>query len=305
MKAQSAKPGGFDDGYLVHPLGGIGNQLFIYAAGRALSERHNAPLFIDDSWFHNRVDRQFGIPDFNHAGSVVSGHWKPSIVGQIPLAPRILRVTGRNLQVGRTYRETNFSFDPRVLDLLPGHRLEGYFQSPKYFDEIGEKIRQEVRDLRSPSEWLQEQQLHLRNNGPWLAIHIRRGDYLLPTTRDFHGVLQLPYYARALRIMDDVLGSLPIRVFTDDPPEAQWLMNSLEREFEVISPPPESVPLESIVLMAGSAGIICANSSFSWWGAWLGDQVERPVICPRPWFNSRHVDYRDLLESEWISVGIA
>lgn len=305
MKAKSAKPGGFDDGFLVHPLGGIGNQLFIYAAGRALSERHDAPLFIDDSWFHAREDRQFGIPDFNHAGTVVSGDWKPSIVGRMPLAPRILRITGWNLQVGRTYRETNFNFDSRVLDLLPGRRLEGYFQSPKYFTEIGEEIRHEVFDLQSPSEWFLAQQDSLRARDPWLAIHIRRGDYLLPTTSAFHGVLQLPYYKRALQIMNAVMGSARILVFTDDPSEASLLMNTLECDFEIVSPPPESVPLESILLMAGSAGIICANSSFSWWGAWLGDQVGRPVICPRPWFNSRHVDYRDLLECDWMSIGSA
>jgi len=115
--------------------------------------------------------------------------------------------------------------------------------------------------------------------------------------------LDATYYDRALRIAKDLVGDLPIVVFSDDSNGTYSLPVDLQSDVHAISAPEESRPIETLNIMASSRAMITANSSFSWWGAWLGENPERPVICPRPWFTTRLIDYRDLLLPQWISIG--
>jgi hypothetical protein len=92
-------------------------------------------------------------------------------------------------------------------------------------------------------------------------------------------------------------------VFSDDRRVEEFPLQVGRREVHVLNAPPASRPIETVNLMAHSRALITANSSLSWWGAWLGERPGRPVLCPRPWFSTRQVDYRDLLLPQWVSIG--
>jgi len=289
---------------VIRPVGGLGNQLFIYAAGLDLARRKDADLVVDNSWFSTQEKRTYELDSFASSAHQKVGSWKPSAQDRFPRTARYLdKVFGRRLQFPGTFGEPNFSHNASIIDLKLPASLSGYFQSYKYFQESESVLRSEMRRIHSPTEWFSATQDKLKSLGGWIGVHIRRGDYLEPGIKEFHGILDATYYDRALRIAKDLVGNLPIVVFSDDSSGTNSLPVDLQSDVHAISAPEESRPIETLNIMASSRAMITANSSFSWWGAWLGENPDRPVICPRPWFTTRLIDYRDLLLPQWISIG--
>lgn len=289
---------------VIRPAGGLGNQLFAYAAGLALARSHGVQLAVDDSWFSTQSKRSYELDSFRSSAVRMPGAWKPSLQDRFPRGVRQLdKLLGRRLQVKETFGESNFFFDKTVADLRVPVSLSGYFQSYKYFQDSAATLREEMTSIAEPSEWYLRELTRLQSMGDWIGIHIRRGDYLEAHNRDFHGLLSDAYYLRALDFGERLVGQLPIVIFSDDPRTDQYPIPLGRREVHVVDAPMTSRPIETVNLMAYCRAMITANSSFSWWGAWLGERPDRPVLCPRPWFNTRQLDYRDLLLPQWISVG--
>lgn len=291
------------DGYVIIPVGGLGNQLFIYAAGLALATEHNVPLYVDRSWYHAGQDRKYELDSISFRGQILDGSWKPAIASRIPYLSRLLRGFDRSLPLGRTYQERGFMYDPTVDQLEPGSRLGGYFQSPKYFSSIREKLLADIWAADAESLWYRAQLADLGSQSPWIALHVRRGDYTSGAARNFHGILERDYYQRALNALPSEAKSWPLVIFSDDDETAHGIGSSLGREFRLATAPEESRPIETLLLMGRASAFVCANSSFSWWGAWLGHLSGRRVVAPRPWFRARSVNDRDLLLPEWFTVG--
>jgi hypothetical protein len=153
--------------------------------------------------------------------------------------------------------------------------------------------------LSSTSEWYLEKIEEFSNQDDWLAIHVRRGDYLNAGTREFHGIMDERYYRNAIKIIDSNSGIMPIKVFSDDIKAAKSLFAGNQSRFEFINSPPESSSLESLLLMSRGSGIITANSSFSWWAAWLGQTPSRQVVVPSPWFRGAEISTVDLFLGDW------
>ena len=290
---------------VIRPVGGLGNQLFTYAAGLQLARSHGVTLAVDDSWFATQNKRSFELDSFQSSAIQARGQWKPSLQDRIPLGVRYLeKIFKRRLQLKETFGEPNFFFTEAVSGLDVPVSLSGYFQSWKYFQGCAPVIHEELRSIIQPTDWFLTESARLRSLGDWIGIHIRRGDFLEPKIRDFHGVVGDAYYERTLRYARRLVGDLPIVLFSDDP-RAEESSEFLQGcETYVINAPAMSRPIETVNLMAHSRAMITANSSLSWWGAWLGDAPDRPVLCPRPWFRAKNLDYRDLLLPNWISLGI-
>ena len=289
---------------VVRPVGGLGNQLFIYAAGLDLARRNGAELVVDNSWFSTQEKRAYELDSFASSAAQEVGSWRPSAQDRFPRTARYLdKVLGKRVQIPGTFGEANFSHNASIVGLKLPVSLSGYFQSYKYFQESESVLRSEMRSILNPTEWFSATNDKLNSLGGWIGVHIRRGDYLEPGIKEFHGVLGATYYDRALRIARDLVGNLPIVVFSDDPNGTKSLQVDLQSDVHAISAPDYSRPIETLNIMASSRAMITANSSFSWWGAWLGEQPNRPVICPRPWFATKTIDYRDLLLPQWISIG--
>lgn len=272
---------------LVRPIGGLGNQLFIYGIGLALSRINECELHIDPSWFESQNLRHFELNSLAFEGHL-----------------SFAKVNSRFSRKSRSeFREKSFAFDGDIWRVKSGTSLSGYFQSWKYLDKCAAHLRHQIYSVVDPSPWFLEQRFLLQELGEWTSVHVRRGDYQNDGNMQFHGLLDLNYYDRALSLTRQRVGERPVVLFSDDLAQASKIMNDLAIDVRPLVPPPNTRPLEVMILMSLATSAVIANSSFSWWGAWLGDRTSKSVVAPRPWFNNPHMQDRDLFPAHWITVG--
>lgn len=280
-------------------MGGLGNQLFIYGAGLALARHVDATLRVNCSWFSSQDLRVLELDVLEP---------EPSIIFYGSPATFFARFTAkaRRTLFGSDgfYRESaSFQFSPDFWNVTPGSTLSGYFQSWKYLDPIATEIRHKVLSAGNPSQWFTSTAEKLSLLGAWTSIHVRRGDYLNPGTKEIHGLAERSYYEQATKITASLEGHRNFVVFSDDVKAAKELLDGISGTITFIESPPEIPALENLQLMARASACVIANSSFSWWGAWLTDQPGKTVIAPRPWFDNQVIYERDLLPSHWLTIG--
>lgn len=286
-------------------MGGLGNQLFIYAAGYAAASRQSIHLYIDDSWFSTQSVRSYELDTFESTGTVVSDKKKLFFARRTRPARFARKIANRlNVPSFTTVSEEKaFTVNSAIISAAPGVRLTGYLQSYKYFEDFADHIREQLVSIVDPTPWFFETFGSLAALGPWIAVHVRRGDFLNQGTRQVHGVVARCYYSNALKLMGNLIpGATPV-VFSDDPVAARRMLEDENPSAIYIDSPATSKDIESVVLMSQSDGSIIANSTFSWWGAWLGDKEGRPVIAPRPWMDEPSFHERDLLPPNWLTLG--
>lgn len=296
-------------------MGGLGNQMFQYAAGKALAERHRVGLTLDLNGFKNDALRSFLLDELKvpEAASAIAAarqtaepanHYKRSVWRQ--RIDRLLRRGGlpQLAQSPDDYREPFFHYDPAFEKLGPNASLFGYFQSERYFRSIAEPLR----GWFSPREPLSPGAAHMRDRiqrSPLaVSLHVRRGDYLNAGTAEVHGILGEPYYRQALdRLKAEIGDEADLFVFSDDPAAAERLLSFVPSSRLVpVSGHPER-PWEDMALMAHCRHHVIANSSFSWWGAWLNPASDKVVIAPRAWFAANELakrDTKDLYPKGWL-----
>jgi len=198
-------------------------------------------------------------------------------------------------------RERNISFDPNILKIPRHAYLIGYWQSEKYFKPIETIIRKEFQLKRSlstiGSAWAKK-----INDCISVSLHIRRGDYITDLkTHQVHGVCSLDYYQKAV---DDILQSTPdakFFIFSDD---LDWVRQNVDfiRSAEYVEIEEDTQDEEELILMSLCQHHIIANSSYSWWGAWLGDYSKKSIYAPRQWFAEIEVDPTSKYPSGWILI---
>ena len=194
--------------------GGLGNQMFQHAAGKSVAVRVGMPLALDLRPLLQRGGRAYGLGDFRLGvdTELLTEGPPPRRAGRLQQLYR--RLTGDS----HTFEEASFAYDERIRRLRAPVRLEGYFQSERYFTEIADQIR---RDFTPHAHLLAEIDtlaLRLLPKEPNISLHIRRGDYTSPAVMAVHGLLDAAYYDQALcLIAERTGGNLPICVFTDDP----------------------------------------------------------------------------------------
>jgi hypothetical protein len=280
-------------------MGGLANQMFQYAAALALAQRRGAELVVNTSSYRSAPpDRQYLLHAFSIPERVDAA---PSTADRLPKWLGTSPV-GRGL-LGRTiYREPHFHFDPAVLDLPAPCELRGYFHTPLYFDGYEALIRARFANLpplsASAIRWADE----IAAAGPCVAVHLRGGDYKLQSGAAPLRPLDAAYYERALAAMDRLAGNpLPRFVFTDDPDFARALLPPGGRVRLVETP--KDAPWEDLHLMSQCSHMIMANSSFSWWGAWLNNAEQKIIIAPRSWFTKpalRSKNVCDVFPESWL-----
>ncbi len=280
----------------VRLFGGLGNQLFQYAAGRALALRVGTELALDlralDGWVSHAV---YGLEAFAIKARV-SGVALPPVRGGLAYA-----LWRAGLTKGpRLLREARSGFDARVLAAPDDSYLHGYFQSEAYFADQAAPLREELRH-RSAAKgegavWL----ARIRQDGRAVSLHVRRGDYLAEADRQ--GICDAGYYARALQAVADAAGITPrVYVFSDDP---VWAARNLSfgLETHVVSQGGSEDPAEDLRLMSACRHHIIANSTFSWWGAWLNPAAEKVVVAPARWTQRDGAVERGICPAGWLRV---
>ena len=290
-------------------IGGLGNQMFQYAAGRALALRCGAALKLDLSGFAAAIQtkRRYELDCFSIHGSVASQRElaKFGRTGS-SLSPRLGRFL-RWLRIDRldgawsTYHERHFEFDPAVPGLRAPVYLDGYWQSERYFSDIADVLR---KDFIAKAPLDQENEAIAKGIDAVNAVslHIRRGDYVDdPTTNRFHGICSPDYYQRAVDYITARAGTPHLFVFSDDQQWARANLNFAVPLKFIDANPPERGHLD-MQLMARCRHHVIANSSFSWWGAWLNPLPEKVVVAPSRWFGAASHDTRDLIPPDWVRL---
>ena len=197
--------------------------------------------------------------------------------------------------------ERSFSYDDRILEVESGSTVLGWFQSWKYFPEIADEIRSRILAMSQPSQWYLSMKKQIRPGTGSVVLNVRRGDYLVAKNYSHHGIASASYYYRALELIQRLGLDGPIYVASDSIDVAMEELASIDNLLPLV-PPPGVNPLEVLLLLSRSDAFVAANSTFSWWAAFLGERPGQIVIAPRPWFSSFGLDTRDLLPPSWLTL---
>jgi hypothetical protein len=292
-------------------MGGLGNQMFQYALGRRLALERGVPLRLDLGWFAEARER--GVDTVRE---YMLGGWRVSAPAasaedlarfdaaaqSTGLLARVARRVRRMLPArparGTVY-ERGPAFDPGVLQVAAPAYLHGYWQSEKYFDSIGETLRAEFVPAEPICTYIAELAQYAADPNT-ISLHVRRGDYAHnAATQAFHGLCSPQYYAAAASLLAAKLSAPRFLVFSDEP---EWARENLQLGWpaRVVEHAPGSSPHQEMWLMSRCAHHVIANSSFSWWGAWLRPAPGKTVVAPRQWFRDPSHDGPDRLPASWL-----
>ena len=263
--------------YTIMLQGGLGNQLFGWAAAMSLALKNNGTAQVSNKLlkFSN-----YELGKYTH---------EPKIADK-----NIMFFLNRF----NSFKEKDFRFDDRFQQLTKGVTLRGYYQSWKYFDHCKDEIRKTFTAISNISIQYENLLKQLQSE-PYTAIHVRRGDYV--GLKSYHGLTTREYFSSARAIVSKQDNTQKVVVFSDDIHSAKEVVdwgdvyigkNDLEN------------PVETLDLLSRGENIIGSNSSFSWWGSYLRDTESGIRIMPRPWFANPDLNERDLLCPSWITLGI-
>jgi hypothetical protein len=284
--------------------GGLGNQMFQYALGRALSLKHKVPLGLDLSFLLDRthrdkfVFRDYGLDVFNIDAEIILESKLPFLFRNIKgkfgvyvdyLRRKFLKPKGV---------EKSFAFDPLILNSGKNIFLDGYWQSPKYFENFEDIIRKDFILKSLPPENIKTLAEEIANRNS-VCVHVRRGDFV---GNKYHEVVGLKYYKRAIDHLSNKSKIDKIYVFSDD---VEWCKINLKFEYDTRFVEDEYRGTKDeghMFLMSCCKNFIIPNSSFAWWGAWLSDFKDKIVICPKQWFRDSSIDTSDLIPNNWIKI---
>ena len=289
-----------DERHVVEPsiytrcVGGLGNQLFQYWTAFALAWKNRCPLVLDASggpWHQRpkvlfRSRRPFRLDGFR---DMEIERRRLRWVG-----PWVFERRSRTLEVRK---ESGHSFDERVLRLKPPVYLSGYWQSPRYFEDLRGKMLDDMvpRDIPDHLDAL----IRTARQSAVTSIHVRRGDYLSNLfARMKHSSCSMEYYNKAVSRLKGKTETF--FMFTDDVPWCEKNFKHL-KNMKVISGSLDN-ELHELHLMSKCRNNIIANSTFSWWAAWINKHEDKTVIAPKQWFRNKKMSTKDLCPESWIRI---
>jgi Glycosyl transferase family 11 len=285
--------------------GGLGNQMFQYAAGRALALRCGAPLKLDLSRYVRDGKRRYELGALSicatPAGKADLARFTLQPDAESPWRARLKRCRYGIVRAAPVYNERHFHFDADVLALRAPVYLSGYWQTEKYFAEFAAALRREL----APREGLEPENAAIAaaiDATNAVSLHVRRGDYVTePRTSRYHGVCSIDYFRAAAEFIEKRAGAIHLFVFSDD---QEWCRDNLAlgmpTTFVAANSPDRG--FRDMQLMARCRHHVIANSSFSWWGAWLNPSPTKIVVAPQRWFDAGSADTRDLIPASWVRL---
>lgn len=285
---------------IVRLEGGLGNQLFQYAAARSLALATGRDLLLDTSAYREDPLRAYQLDHFAIAA-------RPLRRGDVPWFRLRRSRLGAILPRRARMEIVREAFPARVpvwpaapVDGAGTPYLIGYWQSERYFAPIADTIRREVRVNAAP-EGCNARVLDEIAAGDAVAIHVRRGDYVSnPAATAYHGLCGLDYYRAAIRRLCESVPQPHFFVFSDD---LDWVRANLDTGHPTTFVGHNTdTPWEDLRLMAACRHFIVANSSFSWWGAWLGEWPGKQVIAPARWFQADHGGEGEIVPAGWLRM---
>jgi hypothetical protein len=322
---------------IVKLMGGLGNQMFQYAAGRYLSEKHQTALKLDLTFLLDRnpredfVFRDYGLNLFNiqeafAAPDEIAGFEKYHRLEQdlsrvrrkldshLPVCVHKSRYYCKVEQILERIRhkldpylpvyicEARHHCDSRFF-YIPCHAyLDGYWQSEKYFTAIKPSIRNEFTFRDSLDERGQEMADRIAAVSA-VCLNVRRGDFVsIPVANQYHGVCEVGYFARATEIIGEKVTDPHFFIFSDD---INWCRTNLHLDYSSTLVGHEYAGRnfgQYMQLMIRCQHYIIPNSTFGWWSAWLNPEPSKIVIVPQLWCRNPLIDTSDLMPVDWIRI---
>ena len=268
--------------------GGLGNQMFQYAFYLGLKENHPLSLFLFD------IEQSQG----NHFGYELDKVFQIDSLKQARGYRRLKRyVPWLEKHFCTIRQEHSLEFNPQVLSpRRPFVRYEGFWQSEKFFLSVEPHVRMAFSfredGLNNPTR----EMAHLAKTTNSISVHVRRGDYL--QLSESFGLCSLDYYEKAIAYFQEHVFNPRFLFFSDD---IEWVKEHLKCDnARFVSWNTGEDSWQDLYLMSQCRHHIIANSSFSWWGAWLNPSVEKIVIAPKRWFN--YIPNYDVLPEKWIKL---
>lgn len=263
---------------------GLGNQLFQYAYGRAVQEKGRDVRLVVGMDGRSRTPRTYLLDKFRI--TIKRAYWAEYLV-----APLVNR--GMFLQTGKPYiyKEEDVAYKPELIDVCGGCYMKGWFQNERYFSGIEEKLRREIypkENICIPRELRR-----ILSSENTVSVHVRRGDFI-----EEHNVLNKVYYKRAMGLAEEMMDDLTYCVFSDD---LAWVRSNMNfgRDAYFVNADGKLKDYEELIVMSRCRHHIIANSTFSWWGAWLNKDPRKVVIGPKIWFSTSRTN---IMPRGWIRI---
>jgi len=262
--------------------GGMGNQMFQYAMAKQVSINLNVPLYLNINRFKVCNLRQYSLCLWNGVNEQIVSD-EPNII-----------------------KEIGMPFNQNILNSIkPGSSIVGYWQTEEYFKDV----RPLLKNIFFPKQELSDKgkrtlDLIHKAGDRSVFLTVRRTDYL---KNNFHGVLSAEYYDKALSYISNYIENPVIFIFSDEP---EWCEKNMKLKYESHVAGNYNMTTknhlgredEELYLMMNCKHSILANSSYSWWGAWLGEKNSSIKIAPSTWFISKKEDPSDIVPSRWIKI---
>lgn len=287
---------------IVQLKGGLGNQLFQYAAGCSLAAHHGVPVKVDIAELFEKkhttdTARAFDLEKFNCNPVVASA---TDIAAVLPSGIRKWTDKLKTCYKRQDYKEAAFSFDTGFFKSGNHIYLRGYRQSEQYFKPVEALIRQQFEIKPVYTDPVKALSDNLKSHNA-VAVHIRRKDYLSPAYSKIHGALPAAYYNSAARLIAGKTDQPVFYIFSDDP---EWVKANFNIGLPVVFITNEMSPsaITDFHLISSCRHQVIANSTFSWWAAWLNTSPGKMVVAPQRWFNEAAHDTTDLLPQSWIRI---
>ncbi|MGZ6540009.1 MAG: alpha-1,2-fucosyltransferase, partial [Bacteroidia bacterium] len=288
--------------------GGLGNQMFQYAFGKSLALKHNVNLKLDISALNDKsikeeyTIRNFALGNFNvHADLASAQEIKQFVKNKagklIDLASLYFPFKAENFYL----REPSFSFFKKAFNAPANSYVDGYWQTEEYFSSIRKELLKELSPIKSlsPESILIADKMR---KGESVSIHVRRGDYIsIPQNNVLFETCSESYYYEAIKMIRNKFPDSFFYIFSDEP---EWFKNNIRIDFpvEFVTHNIRENSYEDLVLMSLCKHNIIANSSFSWWGAWLNENPDKIVIAPKHWFKDKSKNTKNLIPQKWIQI---
>lgn len=278
---------------------GLGNQMFQYAAARRISILRNTELKLHFN-YPDVKGRQFGLGPFNIRAQVAQTEEVENLIGAHHgrFRRKLKNWIGRPTTIAES---KSLDFDDRLLKAPDNVYITGYWQSPRYFQGIEETLAKEfslTSGLSSPALAVADRMERTTS----VSLHVRRGDYVSdPGCRRLFLPCGAEYYRRAVEHFKSSISSLHLFVFSDD---LEWARQNLKygipTEFVAFDSPTKDQ--EELTLMGRCKHQIIANSTFSWWGAWLNPSATKQVIAPKEWFAPTSTKFENIIPKHWLRL---
>ena len=288
---------------VVRLMGGLGNQMFQYAASRRLALQHGTDLKLDLSWFAEQSLRKYELDTLCILAEIATKEDLTlfDLEDAVSLAGRLRKFFRRAKKAGgylALQEEREFHGNSDVLNAPDNVYLAGYWQTDEYFSDIRTVLLEEFAPAKelTPADQAFADKIAESTS---VAVHVRRGDFVSnPKTTAFHGLCGEAYYEKAFSRVASRIKDAKFFIFSDDIP---WSKENLHPPGETcfIERPHKVPSIVDLHMMRLCRHNIIANSSYSWWAAWLNENPDKSIIAPLKWFEMKGYDTINLIPTGW------